>query len=72
MIWQGLPDHQLMSDYYDPNSEVVLGFGMAIDEPRVVQDLDAMTKAELLAEAERRGVAVAPGATKAEIQKALG
>jgi hypothetical protein len=67
-----------MSDYYDPNSEVVLGFGMAIDEPRArethpgMKNTQAMTKAELIAEAERRGVELAPGATKAEIREALG
>ena len=34
-------------------------------------DLDKMTKDELLAEAERRGVEVKPSDTKAEIIKAL-
>ena len=33
--------------------------------------LDSMTKAELLAEAKRRGVEVAESSTKAEIQAAL-
>jgi hypothetical protein len=35
-------------------------------------DLDAMTKDELLTEAERRGVKVDAGMTKAEIREAIG
>jgi hypothetical protein len=35
-------------------------------------DLDAMTKAELIDEAEARGIDVDPTATKAEIREAIG
>lgn len=52
------------------------GESMADDEPAVPDEatpaLDKMSKAELLAEAERRGVAVNDGDTKAEILAALG
>lgn len=40
--------------------------------PEADKSLDDMTKAELLAEAERRGVEVKSSATKAEILDALG
>jgi hypothetical protein len=57
-------------DWYSPNQQAVWPNerGPAIDD---VVDLDAMSKAELIAEVERRGVDVAPGATKAQLLAAL-
>jgi hypothetical protein len=77
-----------MTDWYAPNQQAVRGDesgpgeeGEGGTEPIEVEplepgeeeaDLDAMTKAELIDEAERRGVDVDPTATKAEIREALG
>jgi hypothetical protein len=75
-----------MSDLYAPNQQVVRGDesgpaeegegGSERIDPEPVQpieqpSLDEMTKAELLDEAERRGVDVDPTVTKAEIREAL-
>ena len=45
--------------------------GQSHDGPAPEADLDGMTKDELLAEAERRGIEIASGSTKAEILTAL-
>jgi hypothetical protein len=69
-----------MSDMYAPNQQAVRedGSGPAEEgtggsgsgaEPK---SLDAMTKDELLAEAEVRGVEVDASMTKAEIREAIG
>jgi hypothetical protein len=72
-----------MSYFDDPNREAV-GLEPAWAEgsggsdtsagggPPPEADLDAMTKDQLLAEADRRGVEVERTATKAEIREALG
>src|SRR4029077_94947 len=76
-------DHaDAMSYFDDPNREAVglepawaEGFGGEpgagpAGDPQA--DLDAMTKDQLLAEADKRGVEVERTATKAEIREALG
>jgi hypothetical protein len=68
-----------MSEWDAPNQQVVRadasppweeGTGGDPDQP-VADPLDSMTKAELLEEADRRGVEVDSSATKAEIREAL-
>jgi hypothetical protein len=75
-------------DWYAPNQQAVRGDesgpaeegegGVERIDPEPLEpgepepDLDAMTKAELIDEAERRGIDVDPTATKAEIREALG
>lgn len=66
-----------MTDWYAPNQQAVREGeqGPAAEEVGVeeqqVDPLDAMTKAELIDEAESRGIDVDPTATKAEIREAI-
>jgi hypothetical protein len=66
-----------MTDWYAPNQQAVREgeAGPAVEggerEPEV-DPLEGMTKDELLAEAEARGVEADPSMTKAQIREALG
>jgi hypothetical protein len=63
----------MSEQWYAPNQQAVHvgAVGPASDEPRTTLDLDALTKAELVEEARRRGVEVNASATKAQILEAL-
>jgi hypothetical protein len=65
--WDSIKGHPVVQAWLDANALVVEGA-----PPEEGGDpLDSMTKAELVAEADRRGVTIDPSATKAEILAAL-
>ena len=67
-LWDA-PNQQVIRADESPHWEEGTGGGPGV-EP--TNPLDAMTKAELIEEAEARGIDVDPTATKAEIREALG